>query len=113
MKNKESGKTSTDAIKVYETASEAVNDLVKRGYTADLSAYAVNTPFPGRAELDPARFVIDEIHRFEGATDPGDEMVVFAVSSADNTTKGLVVNAFGPYSSNDASGLVSHLQTHQ
>jgi hypothetical protein len=46
-------------------------------------------------ELPANEFVIDEIHRFEGMTDPGDESIVFAISSIRTNVKGLVVNAFG------------------
>lgn len=112
MKDYEGSDKSIAPGKVYETASEAVNDLVRRGYTVDLSVYAANTAAGNLPELDPEKFRIDEIHRFEGATDPGDEMIVYAVSSVDNKKKGVVVNAFGPYSSSSASGLVDHLQTH-
>lgn len=96
----------------YETVSEAVNDLKKRGYTANLSMEAekecliCDSPF---AELSPEQFAIDEVHRFEGMTDPGDEMIVYAISSHDNSVKGVVVNAFGIYSSHRSNRLVEHL----
>ncbi|WP_343747105.1 phosphoribosylpyrophosphate synthetase [Fluviicola sp.] len=96
----------------YETVSEAVNDLKKRGYTANLSleaekdCLASDSPF---AELSPDQFSIDEVYRFEGMTDPGDEMIVYAISSHDNEIKGVVVNAFGIYSSYRSSRLVEHL----
>lgn len=102
-------------LRTYDTVSEAVNDLTRRGYTADLSlnaekdCLACGSPF---AELSPDEFRIDEVHRFEGATDPGDEMIVFAISSLDGKIKGVVVNAFGIYSSHKASRLVDHLNTH-
>lgn len=101
--------------KTYDTVSEAVNDLAKRGYTNDLSVMAekgclvCNTTF---TELSPEEFKIDEVHRFEGQTDPGDEMIVFAISSLDGKIKGVVVNAFGIYSSYRASKLVDHLNAH-
>ena len=101
--------------KAYDTVTEALNDLAKRGYTTDLSINAekeclsTNQPF---AELSPDKFQIDEVHRFEGMTDPGDEMIVFAVSSLDGKIKGVVVNAFGIYSSYRSSKLVDHLNAH-
>ena len=48
-------------------------------------------------ELAPEEFEIDEVYRFEGITDPGDEMIVFAISSVHHDLKGLVVNAYGMY----------------
>ena len=103
------------AAKVYDTVSEAVNDLAKRGYTVDLSLCAERNVLRNEdqaVELSPEKFRIDEIHRFEGITDPGDEMIVFAISSLDNKIKGTVVNGFGAYASPGSSALVDHLQTH-
>lgn len=102
-------------IRNYETVSEAVNDLKKRGYTADLSIEAERECLvcQGSAtELSPEDFVIDEVYRFEGMTDPGDEMIVYAISSVNKNIKGIVVNAFGIYSSYRASKLVEHLAKH-
>lgn len=99
--------------KGYETVTEAVNDLKKRGYNANLSMHAdkecliCDAPF---AELSPEHFSIDEVYRFEGMTDPGDEMVVYAISSNDNKIKGVVVNAYGIYSSFRSNRLVVHLE---
>lgn len=99
----------------YETVSEAVNDLKKRGYTADLSIEAERECLichGSATELSPEDFVIDEVYRFEGMTDPGDEMIVYAISSTNEDLKGIVVNAFGIYSSYRASKLVEHLTKH-
>ena len=99
-------------LRDYETVSEAVNDLKKRGYTADLSMEAERDCLvcKGTAtELSPEDFTIDEVYRFEGMTDPGDEMIVYAISSESKDLKGIVVNAFGMYSSYRASKLVEHL----
>lgn len=39
---------------------------------------------------------IVERHRFEGASDPDDESVVYAIESQDGI-RGTLVDAFGPY----------------
>lgn len=82
----------------YDTLSEAVNDLQRRGYTRDFlitegtgNIYCKEPVF----ELPANEFVIDEVHRFEGMTDPADESIVFAISSTKTDVKGLVINAFG------------------
>jgi len=102
-------------IRDYETVSEAVNDLKKRGYTADLSMEADKEFLvctSSATELSPEDFTIDEVYRFEGMTDPGDEMIVYAISSYSKEIKGIVVNAFGIYSSYRSSRLVEHLIKH-
>lgn len=85
----------------YETVSEAVNKLQERGYLANFSVLAEKECLvfhKTTVQLSPNEFEIDEIYRFEGNTDPGDEMIVFAVSSIEHNMKGVVVNAFGMYS---------------
>ena len=80
----------------YDTVSQAVNDLKKRGYTLDFNLKASSLECQGK-EFDPKDFEITEFHRFEGNSDPGDESVVFAIESK-NGLKGVLVNAFGIYS---------------
>src|SRR5690606_3207445 len=84
--------------KSYDTLSEAVNDLQSMGYVEDFVIQEEGECLfcVGRSmELSPEQFVIDEIYRFEGMTDPGDESILFAISSTDNLIKGLVINSFG------------------
>lgn len=99
----------------YDTLSEAVNDLIKRGYTTDFllqeerhCLLCVNSTY----ELPPDDFAIDEVYRFEGMTDPADESIVFAVSSEKHGIKGLVINSFGADFSARSSKLVAHLLKH-
>ena len=96
----------------YETVSEAIADLTNRNYTTDFSikpeeeclvCYKTSTC------LSPSEFKIDEIHRFEGDTDPGDEMVIYAISSQIYNMKGYLVNAFGIYADENNSEIVKLL----
>ena len=98
--------------KSYDTLSEAVNDLQKLGYTDDflISEDGECLRCAGKSmELSPDEFIIDEIFRFEGMTDPADESILFAISSKDNLVKGLVVNSFGAEFSFRSSRLVEEL----
>jgi hypothetical protein len=63
-------------------------------------------------ELSPEEFEIDETYRFEGSSDPGDEMIVFAISSKKYNMKGIVVNAYGIYSNSESSKIVNRLTQH-
>lgn len=102
-------------LKNYDTVSEAMNDLAKRGYTTDFSIktekdclHCIKTEI----ELSPEDFIIDETYRFEGNTDPGDEMIVFAISSTKTNLKGILVNGYGMYSDSAISKIVEHLKKH-
>ena len=87
----------------YETVTEAVEGLSKRGYDANfnLSSDYIACETLG-LKLSADEFQIDETYRFEGQTDPGDEMVVYAISSHTGH-KGILVSAYGPYADASAS----------
>lgn len=102
-------------MKNYETVSEALTDLIKRGYTTDFSILIQKECLvynKTAKELSPNEFEIDEIYRFEGSSDPGDEMIIFAISSSKYNIKGVVVNAYGMYSDSMSSKIVERLKKH-
>lgn len=97
----------------YDTVSEAITDLIRRGYTTDFELRSEKEVIQCRTtgtELSPDDFVIDETYRFEGSTDPGDEMILFAISSVRHPVKGYVLNAYGMYADNLGSSLVRNLR---
>ncbi len=99
----------------YITLSEAVNDLAKRGYTTDFLLQSEKDCLichNNTMELSPEDFVIDEVHRFEGMTDPADESIVYAISSEKYGVKGIVINSFGADFGYRSSKLVEHLRRH-
>lgn len=100
----------------YDTVSEAINDLIKRGYTTDFKLEAGANCLKCNqtmVQLSPEEFDIDEIYRFEGDTDPGDEMIVYAIASKNHDLKGVLVNAYGMYADAETSKIVSQLQMHE
>ncbi len=100
-------------MKTYETMSEAVNDLQKRGYTYDFN---LETEFveckQNQCRLRADEFEIDEVHRFEGKTDPGDSNIVYAISSKLDDIKGVLVNGYGVYADSTSAELISKLNKH-
>ena len=74
-----------------ETLSETMTQLNGQGYGTDL-----NTRLP-MIHAEPEAFTVDAVYRFEGPTDPGDELILYAISSAKHQLKGLLINAFGMY----------------
>ncbi len=80
----------------YETLSDATTALQARGYTLNfnLSNDSLHCA-EANLQLFPQDFHIDEVYRFEGATDPADEAVVYAVSSEKHHAKGVLVDGYG------------------
>ncbi|KAA9338391.1 phosphoribosylpyrophosphate synthetase [Hymenobacter busanensis] len=93
----------------YDTLTQAVRDLNRRGFTADFNVVDDHLYCPGLdLELHPDEFYVREFHRFEGTSDPGDESVVYAIESEDGL-RGLLVSAFGAYSEPWADALMHKL----
>ena len=94
----------------YDTLSEAMNSLKSRGYTHEFSVSPDDdcTICSGSTtkNLMPNSFVIDEVFRFEGPSDPGDEMILFAISSPKHSLKGTFMSAFGSYSDDNTSEVI-------
>ena len=77
----------------YDTLSEAVNDLKKRGFDLDFNLQE-NCLICHGDKFDVNDFEITEVYRFEGNTDPSDEAVVYGIESS-NGKKGVLVNGYG------------------
>ena len=97
-------------MKVYDTVTEAMSDLKKRGYTLNFNLQN-NGLLCDEKEiyLHPQDFEVDEVYRFEGNTDPGDENTVYAISSAKHQLKGILVSAYGMYADISSTELLSKL----
>ena len=74
-----------------ETLSAMISQLNQQGYSMDL-----NNQLP-MIHSDPEAFSINAVYRFEGPTDPGDELILYAISSPKHCLKGVLTNAFGMY----------------
>jgi hypothetical protein len=101
--------------KSYDTVTEAMADLKNRGYVIDFSLMTEKECLichQTSTVLSPDDFEIDDFYRFEGDSDPGDAMIVYAISSKTKNVKGIVVNAFGIYADNSSSAIVKKLDTH-
>ena len=82
-----------------DTVTEALAQLSAEGYTADyqlhgglLRASASGTEAP---ECLVSEAVVERMYRFEGPSDPGDEMVVFGIRDPKTGVRGSLVSAFG------------------
>tara|TARA_R110000851_G_scaffold222365_1_gene375200 strand:+ start:1510 stop:1803 length:294 start_codon:yes stop_codon:yes gene_type:complete len=87
-------------MKSYDTLSEAVQDLQRRGYTYDFNLRPHCLECASlKLELDPEDFEVDEIHRFEGMSSTDDNSILYSISSK-NGIKGTLVDAYGVYAEN-------------
>jgi hypothetical protein len=94
----------------YEpTLVETLDKLKKEGYTEDFNI-RFDSLICGEVCLLPSQFEVDQTFRFEGNTDPGDEAILYAISSLDGKIKGVVVNSYGIYADEMTKELVDKLK---
>ncbi len=96
-------------MKTFETLSEAMRDLKNRGYQNDFNLHPEWIECPAMSlTLKPTEFHVDEIYRFEGANNPDDSSVLFAIQSSTNV-KGILVDAYGVYSDSMSPAMIRAL----
>ncbi|MBL7872639.1 MAG: phosphoribosylpyrophosphate synthetase [Cyclobacteriaceae bacterium] len=84
-------------MKTFETLTEAMADLKGRGYSHDFNLKSDWIECqPLNLQLRPTEFHVDEVHRFEGMTNPDDSSILLAIRSSTGV-KGLLVDAYGVY----------------
>ncbi len=97
----------------YGTLSETINGLKNEGYTLDfnLKGNCVTCQSPNTI-LSPDDFEIDKVYRFEGASNPDDESVLYAISSTKFGVKGVLVNGYGISADEISDAMIKKLSTH-
>ena len=98
----------------YGTLSETINELVKLGYTHDFNIKEERVVCHKKnISLSPADFEIDKVYRFEGASDPDYQSILYAISAINFDVKGVLVNGYGISSDEATSKIVEKLSTNK
>ncbi|HET6810858.1 MAG TPA: hypothetical protein VFH50_07610 [Acidimicrobiales bacterium] len=93
------------------TVTEVLQSLSGRGYDTDffLDGNRVRCGACGGV-MSASDLTIDEVYRFEGQSDPGDEMIVVAVECRQCGKRGTLVSAYGPDTSPEEAEVLLALQ---
>ncbi|SHL50886.1 hypothetical protein SAMN05444266_103556 [Chitinophaga jiangningensis] len=98
-------------MKSYETVTAALQDLRQRGYTTDFNLQFDCIQGGGEnKKLKPEEFDIEEVYRFEGETDPGDENIIYAIRTLDGTL-GTLMHGYGVYAEDVSDDMIRKLGT--
>ncbi len=93
---------------VYKTMAEAVDGLQRRGFTTDFTVHKETGQVGAGSQFFKSdQLTIVEHHRFEGASDPDDSSVVYALEGP-NGLKGVLVDAYGAYANWKTGALLKH-----
>jgi hypothetical protein len=92
------------------TVTDAVEMLRARGYTADFELDGDRLQGMGDETSCPIeQAVVEHLYRFEGPSDPGDEMIVFGLRDPSTGVRGTLATAFGPAADPEVARHLSHL----
>lgn len=96
--------------KIYTSMAEAIQELRGRGFTANFEFLdkAFRDVESGRT-FQAEGLTIMEHYRFEGASDPDDMSVVYAIESEDGT-RGIIADAFGVYANPELGGFLNNVR---
>jgi hypothetical protein len=94
----------------YETLVEAINELKKEGFTEDFNLCDAGVENKNKKIVHDANmFNVVEYYRFEGLTNPGDSVILYAIETT-NGEKGLLLDAYGVYSGNVSPEVLEKLK---
>lgn len=83
----------------YDTLSQAVNDLNRRGYKLTFEATKNQLDCSDGSTHGPDHFDVVELYRFEGMSSAGDNSIVYAIKTNDGK-KGTLIDSYGAYAEN-------------
>jgi hypothetical protein len=93
-----------------ETLLAAIDEFARAGFTESFEVTGDRLRALGsRRTFGPDQVVIRGYRRFEGASDPDDMSVVYAIESQDGV-RGTLVDAFGVYSDPTVSAFLRSVQ---
>ncbi len=94
------------------TVTDALAMLHGLGYTADFELVdGVLRSDRGDVACAVDQAIVEHLYRFEGPSDPGDEMIVFALRDPATGTAGTLAAAFGPSADPDLHAHLTGLRT--
>ena len=80
-----------------DTVTEAIELLRSEGYTADFELTDDSLWTAGAGDLCPVNEAeVERLYRFEGPSDPGDEMIVFGLRDPGSGVRGTLASGYGP-----------------
>lgn len=93
-----------------KTLASCTNKLVLDGYTEDFKIEDDQMMgLHNEKKYRPSDILVANFFRFEGASDPADNAILYAIETADGT-KGLLTDAYGPYADENVSHFMDEVK---
>lgn len=88
---------------------DTIKTLQRQGYTGNLVP-SYDHLSCGEINLYPSDIFFDQVIRFETASDPDDQSILYVISAPAKKVKGLYVDSYGLYHDNLAPAFYQRLQ---
>lgn len=94
-----------------KSLSSCSNKMKEMGYTEDFQVdkNGLTSFGEGGKHYKPEEIKIVNFYRFEGESDPGDNMIMYVIETNDGA-KGTLVDGYGAYASEDASKFIVKIE---
>lgn len=87
-----------DKATFMNTLTSCVNKVIKDGYIDSFKVTRQGLYSPRKDMCyAPEQVTVTNFYRFEGESDPGDEIIMYVIETSDGL-KGTLIDAYGPYS---------------
>jgi hypothetical protein len=94
-----------------KTLATCVNKLVLDGYTEDFKASESGLlSLQNEKIYSPEQVHIVNFFRFEGASDPADNSIIYVIETNDGV-KGTLVDAYGPYADTKVNKFIEQVES--
>jgi hypothetical protein len=93
-----------------KTLASCINKLVLDGYTENFKAAEGGLlSLKNERIYEPAQVHVVNFYRFEGASDPADNSILYAIETNDGI-KGTLVDAYGPYADTRVNAFMKEVE---
>ena len=93
-----------------KTLASCINKLVRDGFEEDFKVAKDGLcGVQGKKCYQPDEVHIVNFFRFEGASDPADNSILYAIETNDGT-KGTLTDAFGPYADENVNKFIKRVE---
>lgn len=102
-------KSPTTSVPPMKSLSYVMNKAVEDGYKANFEATKKGIKEVGSGKIyEPDKLHVVNFYRFEGASDPADNSILYVIEAEDGT-KGMLVDAYGAYSDPDVDRVIKKI----
>jgi hypothetical protein len=107
---KTAGHAQTHEVPWMKSLSTSINKMKEEGFTEDFQVTKQGlTTYNADKTYKPEQVRIDNFYRFEGASDPADNSILYVIETNDGT-KGTLVDAYGAYADTDVSKFIVQVE---